>query len=604
MVNIAITGKGIISAIGNNTQEVLQSLKGKCSGIGEMRYLESVHHELPVGEVKLTNDEMKTIMDIPEEKEVSRTTLMGMIAVRQAIQDARINGNANRNVNRNERITFINGTTVGGMDVTEKWFNSFAESDEHIGCLKSHDCGSCTQDIAAASGIFTDCTTVSTACSSAANAIILGARLLKAGMADIVVAGGTEALSRFHLNGFNSLMILDQERCRPFDDTRAGLNLGEGAAYIVMETEEHARKRHADINAFLTGYGNACDAYHQTASSDNGEGAYRAMSEALAMACLDIKDIDYVNAHGTGTPNNDLSESMALKRTNCNAPISSTKAFTGHATSAAGAIEAVICLLAMRHHFIPANICWKNKMTDGIIPCMGKENVTLRHVLSNSFGFGGNDSALIFSQESVSAGLPAGDLSSTDDNKVIVAHKVEINNEEQLADIKRYVKPIEARRMGKIMKSSLLSSLQVLEKAGISTPDAIITATAMGSLEYSENLLHQLTEEGETTLKPTWFMQSTHNTIGSNIAIWTKCHGYNTTYSHGTQSLEWAMRDAELLLRSGKVKNVLVGLHDETTAEYRSLMERLDVPSSPAIHSVAMILSTGKGFQRERERER
>ena len=204
----------------------------------------------------------------------------------------------------------------------------------------------------------------------------------------------------------------------------------------------------------------------------------------------------------------------------------------------------------------------------------------------------------------MSAGLPAGDLSSTDDNKVIVAHKVEINNEEQLADIKRYVKPIEARRMGKIMKSSLLSSLQVLEKAGISTPDAIITATAMGSLEYSENLLHQLTEEGETTLKPTWFMQSTHNTIGSNIAIWTKCHGYNTTYSHGTQSLEWAMRDAELLLRSGKVKNVLVGLHDETTAEYRSLMERLDVPSSPASHSVAMILSTGKGFQRERERER
>ena len=130
-------------------------------------------------------------------------------------------------------------------------------------------------------GCFDDCTTLSTACSSAANALILGANLIKSGQADVVVAGGTEALTRFHLNGFHALMILDEQRCRPFDEGRAGLNLGEGAAFVVMESEEHARQRGAEIHAWLSGYGNACDAFHQTASSPDGEGAYLAMQEAF-----------------------------------------------------------------------------------------------------------------------------------------------------------------------------------------------------------------------------------------------------------------------------------------------------------------------------------
>ena len=583
-MNIVVTGEGIVSAIGNNKEAVLQSLKGKQSGIGEMVYLSSSHKELPVGEVKLSNEDMKRLLNIPDNKEISRTSLMGMMATREAIEEAKMEG-------QDGRIILISGTTVGGMDITEQWFADLLTSDRHLNCLKSHDCGSCTKDIATYCDIFTDTTTISTACSSAANAIMLGARLLETGEADIVVAGGTEALSRFHLNGFNSLMILDHERCRPFDDTRAGLNLGEGAAYVVLETEEHARHRRADIHAYITGYGNACDAFHQTASSENGEGAYLSMKEALLMAGLSASDIDYVNAHGTGTPNNDLTETVALQRIfgQQMPPVSSTKAYTGHATSAAGAIETVICLLAMRHRFIPDNLGWNRKMPQGITPAMGKENVTLHHVLCNSFGFGGNDTSLVFSDKGPESKNKIEQLSTL--NSQLSTFQVEITRDEELSEISRYVKPLEARRMGRIMKSALLASLKVLEMARIEKPDAIITATAMGCLENSELLLKQLTEEGEETLKPTWFMQSTHNTIGSNIAIRLGCHGYNVTYSHGEESLKWALHDAELLLKSGKARNVLVGLHDETTPLYRSLLERMGATPPPPLHSVAMVLT-------------
>ena len=592
-MNIAITGEGIVSAIGLNKQEVLQSLQEGRTGIGEMKYLQSVHHELPVGEVDLSNEQIKEMLGIPSRQMMSRTSLMGMLAIDQALKEAHVdvaNMKARKPDGKPLRIVLVSGTTVGGMDITELCFDQL-ENLTNVEFLQHHDCGKCTQQMADHFGIFDEVTTLSTACSSAANAIMLGARLLKAGEADLVVAGGTEALSRFHLNGFNSLMILDHEPCRPFDTTRAGLNLGEGAAFLVLESEEMAQLRKVTPHAYLTGYGNACDAFHQTASSENGEGAYLAMTEALAMAHLSAKDIQYVNAHGTGTPNNDQSESVSLKRVfGDEMPmVSSTKSFTGHTTSASGSIETVICILAMQHHFVPANLGWKNPMENGILPTMGTQNVDVENVLCNSFGFGGNDSSLVISlhpKESTSTIMR--------DAKIEVLSKVEITSEEQLMDIRKYVKPLEARRMGKIMKSSLLSSLEALQQAGIEVPDSIITGTAYGCLENSERLMEQIKEEGEGMLKPTFFMQSTHNTIGSNIAIKTHCHGYNVTYTQESHSLEWAIRDAELLLRSGKVKNVLVGCHDESTSLFNTLLKKVGEKPLPSVHSVAMVLSCGE----------
>ena len=547
MKNIVITGEGIISAIGQNKSAVLESLRERQTGIGRMKHLRSVHQELPVGEVDLSDEEMKSLLGMESSKDISRTSLMGMLAIEQALKEARVKSHEGL------RIVLISGTTVGGMDVTERYFSDMRHCGEHLDWLLHHDCGDSTKMMADYFGFFSEWTTLSTACSSAANAIILGARLLQEGQADIVVAGGTEALSAFHLNGFNSLMILDKEVCRPFDASRQGLNLGEGAAFVVMESEESAAERQVPVHAWLSGYGNACDAFHQTASSENGEGPWLAMTEALQMA------------------------------------ESSTKGFTGHTTSASGSIETVICILALQHQFIPVNLGWSQPMDEGILPYMGGPLPNpIHHVLCNSFGFGGNDSCLILSDKGRE------DLNSELESDILdyrILSRVDITDEEQLGEIKQYVKPMEVRRMGKLMKSSLLSSLKALQQAGIEKPDAIITGTAWGCLENSELLLHHLTEEGEAMSSPTWFMQSTHNTISSNIAIRLKCHGYNVTYTQGSESLDWALRDAQMLLKSGRYKTVLVGMHDETTPFYRQAMEQLGVKDLKPVHSVAMVLS-------------
>ncbi len=592
-MNIAITGLGIVSAIGCGTQATLEALRCKRTGIGPMRHLQSVHRELPVGEVPMSNGQLKAMLGIAPDREVSRTALLGMEAIGQALAHAGVAVPEGKSAPGADcgRVVLVSGTTVGGMDITERHFDgTAAPADAHF--VATHDCGSSTRLMASHFGtLFADVATVSTACSSAANAIMLGARLLEAGEADVVVAGGSEALSRFHLNGFNSLMILDGRQCRPFCATRAGLNLGEGAAYIVMERAHHANLRHRTPLAWLTGWGNACDAFHQTASSADGEGAFRAMTAALSEARLVPADIDYINAHGTGTPNNDMSESAALGRVFGSGmpPVSSTKGFTGHTTSASGSIEAVISILAMRHGFVPANIGWREPMTDGIVPSMGSDAAVLRHVLCNSFGFGGNDTSLVFSASpSDRCDTDAEPLPCADPR---VLARVDITSADQLGGISQWVKPLEARRMGKLMKASLLASLQALHEAGVQCPDAIVTATAYGCVESSERLLAQIASGGEAMTSPTHFMQSTHNTIGSNIAIKTHCHGYNMTYSQGAQSLHWALRDARMLLASGRCRTVLVGCHDESTPLLGQLMRAAGLDAPQPLSSTAIVLS-------------
>lgn len=395
MEPIYITGAGVVSAIGIGKDETLAALLAGRTGIGRMKYLPSCHDDLPVGEVPLSNEEMVRLLGIADNVRYTRTALMGKLALREALQEACLEGEALSEAH------FISATTVGGMDRRETYYEHEQDCDEIYAQIATHHCGSCTEMVAGGLGTFASMATVSTACSSATNAIITGANMLRCGMADIVVVGGTESLTKFHLNGFNALMILDAQQCRPFDRDRAGLNLGEGAAYLVLETAESVRKRGVKPLCVLSGYGNACDAFHQTASSPDGEGAYLAMQEALQLSGLKPEDIQYINAHGTGTPNNDESEGHAIRRVFGDhlPPVSSTKSFTGHTTSASGSIEAVFCILALQHQFLPQNINWQTPMDDGIIPVTDQRpDGEIRHILSNAFGFGGNDSSIILSK--------------------------------------------------------------------------------------------------------------------------------------------------------------------------------------------------------------
>ncbi len=391
---VYITGMGIISAIGDSVEECFQSLSSCKSGIGPITHLQTSHrHDFVAGEVKHSNAELETIASV---KNYNRTTLLALIAAKEALKKAGITDTSSA------KTGFISSTTVAGMCHTELLYKDFFEKKSNENFIDSHFSGVSTNDVATLLHIHDYVTTISTACSSAANAVMLGARLIKNGVLDRVVVGGVDALSKFTLNGFNTLMILDKEWCKPFDENRKGLNLGEGAAYLVLESEEEVKKHNKVPYGILSGYSNTNDAHHQTASSPEGFGASLAMKKALQVAALAPQNINYVNAHGTGTPNNDSSEGLAMQTAfENNVPkFSSTKAYTGHTLAAAAAIEGVISLLSLQHSMIFPCLNRTTAMTDlHITPVSTLEkNIPLTHVMSNSFGFGGNCSTLIFSK--------------------------------------------------------------------------------------------------------------------------------------------------------------------------------------------------------------
>ena len=396
---VYITGIGIICAIGNNVAETLGSLMESRSGIGEITLFKTLHKGvIPLAEVKMTTAALLEETRHTGQNHFTRTTLLGMIAAKEAVTSAGINDINKYNTG------LISATTVGGMDRSEDFFSEFLADPRkgRMADIVNHDCGDSTERIADHLGVKGFVTTISTACSSSVNAMMFGSNLIKTGQMDRVIVGGTDSVTKFTLNGFNTLMILDKTGCHPFDENRAGLTLGEGAAFLVLESEDIVRKENKKILAEVSGYGNANDAYHQTASSPEGTGAFMAMAKALEMSGLTPEEIGYINVHGTGTQNNDLSEGVAIERIFGNQVphFSSTKRFTGHTLGAAGAVEAVISILSMNNRVIFPNLNFTTPMKElKIVPV--RELITgidIRHILSNSFGFGGNNSAIVLSK--------------------------------------------------------------------------------------------------------------------------------------------------------------------------------------------------------------
>ncbi|QCX39591.1 beta-ketoacyl-[acyl-carrier-protein] synthase family protein [Aureibaculum algae] len=393
---VAITGMGIVSSIGNSVEENLNALLQSKHGISKISSIKTRHiDEIMVGEIDLSNEELIKQLRLPESQNYSRTALLGVVAAKQAVENAGIS-----DIN-DCRTGLISATSVGGMDMTEKYYYQYLEDETNHKYIGGHHAGDSTHKIAEQLGITDFVTTISTACSSSANAIMLGARMIKAGKLDRVVVGGADCLSKFTINGFKTLMILSDTYCKPFDNDRTGLNLGEAAAFLVLESDEIVAKENKKVLAYVSGYGNANDAFHQTASSDNGEGATLAMQKAFKVSGILPEQIDYINAHGTATPNNDLSESIAIQRVfGSKIPdLSSTKGFTGHTLAAAAAIEAVYSILAIQHNLIFPNLNFNTAITEtGIVPVTVVKEKPINFVLSNSFGFGGNCSTLIFSK--------------------------------------------------------------------------------------------------------------------------------------------------------------------------------------------------------------
>lgn len=394
---VAVTGMGMVSAIGSTVAQNYSNLTAGTHGIGNITNIQTIHEgKIKVGEVKLSTSQLKEELEIATNFASTRTALLGIKAIKQAIKQANI-------TNINEIPTaLLSSSSVGGMDMTEKYYQSYFTDATIAKYISTHDIGDTNHQIADYFGLKGMLTALSTACSSSANAIMLGVRLIQTAQAQRVIVGGSDALTKFTINGFNSLMILTDSYNTPFDENRKGLNLGEAAAYLILESEATLQKTGNKPLAYISGYGNANDAYHQTASSEEGEGAYLAMKKAFEISGLQPQEIDYINVHGTATENNDLAEGIAIERiySGKNIPdFSSTKPFTGHTLAAAAAVEAVYSILAIQNGVVYPNLNFSTPMKElKIIPQTKLKYKKINHVLSNSFGFGGNCSSLIFSK--------------------------------------------------------------------------------------------------------------------------------------------------------------------------------------------------------------
>lgn len=391
---IFVTGYGIISPIGTGKAENHTSLKNGGCGIGHLDQFPTRYASLlPFGEIKVSDDELRERLHVSE-KGITRTTLLALAAFGEAIDNSGLIAGQLASY----ETALINGNTVGGMCLTDELYQDSTRASGGSSFLNDYDCGSVNIYLQKKYGIAGVINTINTACSSSANAIMYGARLIKHGLARRAIVGGVDSLAKFTINGFNALMILADAPCRPFDKDRKGLNLGEGAAFLVLEGEKEATGKR--VYAELTGYANSNDAFHPSSLSDDGVGPHLAMKAALSQAGLSPEDIDYINAHGTGTENNDEVESRAMMRLFGNVPpFSSTKANTGHTLGASGAIEAIFSILALENQEIYPHLHFSSPIqSTGLTPALSYRQAPLRHVMSNSFGFGGNCSSLIFSK--------------------------------------------------------------------------------------------------------------------------------------------------------------------------------------------------------------
>lgn len=391
---------GMNCSLGTSPEDIHNALATDAQmGVTDIELLDTRHRgSFPVGEIKRETGDLRSEVKNSRHKDLNRTTILATMAVEQAIEQAR---NAHR---VGGRFGLVSGTTVGGMDTTEDGYIDHVAGKIHpVNFFQLGDCGFCAEYLADRLGGVNYLSTVTTACSSSLNAIGNAVQMLRAGELDVAVAGGADALCRFTINGFNSFMLLDQDRCRPFDATRSGINLGEGAAYFVLETAASLRKSGNKPIAVIAGFGNHNDRFHPSSISPDGAGIRRAMESALREADLDPGRIDYVLTHGTATPNNDASEGTAIHDLFSSEAIPdyvSLKSSFGHTLAASGAINTGVGIMGMLTGTKYANYNWSSPMPELAVGPLTttQSGVDLNNVLINATGMGGYCSSMVINK--------------------------------------------------------------------------------------------------------------------------------------------------------------------------------------------------------------
>ncbi len=548
-----IRGTGIISSMGSHLAATEKSLRGNRSAIRPLTLFPLLHGSpLPVGQVGGLSDSAT----------VPRTHLLASLAARQAMDGCIRPPDA-----------IILGTTTGGILTTEKLLRS---NDQQKDRYRHHGLNTVANYLADQLNCTGPALVVSTACSSGVVAIALALRMLRRGQAETVLAGGVDSLSRLTYFGFHSLQLVDQAGCRPLDQNRRGMAVAEGAGMLLLTTQKTDT-----CFAELLGAGLSCDAYHPAAPHPDGQGAFMAMRQALTDAGLGPEEIDYINLHGTGTPDNDLAESKAVRRLfSLPPPLSSIKGASGHSLAAAGAVEAVVATMTITRGLMPANTGLRT-----VDPALGLQPLThplelpARAVLSNSFGFGGNNGSLIIGAADVfqrtasrqrgtglaihgyscltGAGGTAATIAQTQTGATVAGMAgIEI--------ISANLPPRMIRRLKRLPKMTLSLAAAAYEKATTAAvnapkPGSVFMGTGWGALSETHDFLTRLAESKEQFPSPTDFVGSVHNGPASQVAIMFGATGPNITTSGGDYSFEQAVMAADLILEDATQPAIILG---------------------------------------------
>ena len=387
---VAVTAAGVVSPLGFGLSETLDSLRAARDCITRVTRFSVAECRCNTAGQVPDDRLLKEQHDTNRPKRLHRTSHMMIRALTEAL--------AQRPAFKPE-LTVI-GTTSGGMSYGEDYYRSLCQNGNlrHSPTwVANYTAQKPVIDAQEAFGISAPCQVIANACASGTNAIGHAYECVRSGRYQRVLTGGYDALSELVFVGFDSLQASTAEKCRPFDRDRTGMVLGEGAAVLLLENLDVAREHGTPILAEIIGYGISTDNFHMTQPNPSGIGPRQAMERALQSSRLSADKVDYINAHGTATPFNDAAEGKAVSELFDRVPVSSTKSMMGHSLGAAGAIEAIICLLALQHQFLPPNINFRasDEGVDLNIVANDARPMTLRTVLSNSFGFGGTNASIV-----------------------------------------------------------------------------------------------------------------------------------------------------------------------------------------------------------------
>ena len=387
---VAVVAAGVVSPLGFGLGETLESLRKARDCVS------------PVTRFSVAQCRCRTAGQIPDDRllasqgegirghRLHRASHMMIQALREVVtQESQFK----------PELTVI-GTTSGGMSYGEHYYRSLRQAEKlrHAPTwIANYPAQKPVIDAQQAFGISAPCQVIANACASGTNAIGHAFECVRSGRYQRVLAGGYDAISEMVFVGFDSLQASTPEKCRPFDRHRTGMVLGEGAAILALENLESAQQRGGPVLAEIVGYGISTDNFHITQPDPTGVGARQAMERALQSAHVLANEVDYINAHGTATVFNDAAEGKAISELFNGVPVSSTKSMMGHSLGAAGAVEAVFCLLALQHQFLPSNINFSASDDDLDLNIVANETrpAVLRTVLSNSFGFGGTNASIL-----------------------------------------------------------------------------------------------------------------------------------------------------------------------------------------------------------------